>query len=450
MENLERFIRSDKTKLSNKAYFQSALIEGKRVGLLNDNDIEQIQLDCLELLSQKIEKEISDYSSSVSEHVAQNLLASILYTIGLALKEESDSDSAIISLREKSIVSLYQKGRLKIDIILNEIKKQYCKIKDLRCSFHNTFYDFAINKQFTLFLTKYNPDLSAHDAEFIPEYPVECPRNDLIGVEYVKAYADALYIENWFCRQFSKEEFSNLLTRFEELTADIQCNIYHYTLRLAIANLLINKNFYRLQFTENDFEDLKNILDHHSKTEIEKLLLQSFKEYIKENNIEPIYARYICRSLYMISTEIYTHAKNNSLKKIYIPKKQENPRLQLYINEDISNSKYCNILREISQEDIKKQIQLITKYATSPTVLIELISDLFYTPQDIVNVLNALDDLSLSILFKFCETEQDINFYSDNKHKNFYNALEKALSAMDVSRRNKIQKLAENIDFFYS
>ena len=449
MADLERFIHSDATKLSNKAYFQSLVTEGKRVGLLTDDNIEQIQIDCLELMSKIIEKEISDHSSSVREEVAQSLLASILYTIGLALKQERDSDNAILALRKKSVKSLFKKGREQIDVILNEIKTQHCKIQALRCNFNNSFYEFAINRQLTSFLTKYNPDWSAHNADFLPEYQVECPCNDLVGVEYVKAYADALCIENWFCRQFSKEEFSTLLLRYEELTSDNQCNIFHYTLRLAIANLLTNHKLYRLKFTENDFIHFKKILNNLSTIEIKKLFFQAFNEYSKVNFIEPVYAHYICRSLNMIANEISTHMNNDSLKNVFFPHKQTNLKSHLFINEDISNSAYCDALETITKEDdISKQIQLIKQYATSPAVFIELLSDLLYTPEEIIKLLTALDDLSLAIMLKFCKTEQELDIYGNSKYQNFYCAIEKMLSGFETSRRNKIEKMAENIDFY--
>ena len=450
MEGLKKFIRSDARRLSNKTYFQSLVLEGARVGILTENDVEQIQLGCLGLLSEKIEKEIVDYSSSIREDVAQNLLASIFYTIGLALKQESNLDNAIILLREKSIQSLFQIGRSQIAVILSEIKTQYCKIQDLRCGFDNSFYDYAINTQPASFLTKYNPDWSAHDAAFIPEYPVECPRIDLIGVEYVKAYVDALYVENWFCSQFSREEFSSLLFRYEELKEDVQCNIYHHPLLLAIANLIVNHDLYRLRFAENDFISLQNILYNLNSSEIKRLLIKSFEKHIQKNYIEPICAQYIKRSLQIIANEISIHIETNTLKNIFIPNKPKDSMFNVIINGDISNSVYCDILQKLTlEEDISKQIQLIKTHAMSPTIFIELISDLLYTTEETIKVLTALDDLSLSIIVKFCKTEQTFDSYSNEKYQNFYDALEKMLSMLDASHLIKIERIVDNINLEY-
>lgn len=451
MGSLQKIIRSDAGRLSNKAYFQSLVLEGKRVGLLTESDVEKIQLACLELLSEKIEQETVDYSSSVREEVAQNLLASICYTIGLALKQEANSDNAIISLREKSIQSLFQIGRLQIDAILCEIKTQYCKIQSLRCGFDNSFYDYAINKQPVSFLKKYNPDLSAHEAAFIPEYPVECPCNDLIGIEYVKAYADALYVENWFCSHFSQEEFSSLLLRYEELKEDTQCNIYHYTLLLALANLMVNHNLYRLQFTENDFVFLQSVLCNLSATEIDGLLLQSFEKYIQGKDFDPICVKYIKRSIQIIANEISIHIEANTLKNMFFSNKPKDSMFNVTINEDIGNSAYCDILQKIKlEQDISKQIELIKTYATSPSIFIELILDLWYTTKEIIKVLTALDDLSLSIIIKFCKIEQAFDYSCNNeKYQNFYDALEKMLSMLEAAHRIKIEKIVDNIQLVY-
>ena len=114
----------DRMQLSEENYFQSLLEQAHRKGLVGDGDIERIQYDCLKLLARKVERYNSGDSSSIRVEKAQDIMASLLFTLGLWLKTYPNPDDAITVLQSEPIDEIYQKGRKRI-----ALSQSYPKIK---------------------------------------------------------------------------------------------------------------------------------------------------------------------------------------------------------------------------------------------------------------------------------------------------------------------------------
>ena len=118
---------------------------GLRTNIYSDNDIARIQLGCLELLEQKLIQYFGDHSSSVREEEAQQLMTSITYTIGLALKTEHDTDKAAEFLKQTDMSALYVLGQKQISSMLQKLQAMQATLKTTRISFDNSFYQETID-----------------------------------------------------------------------------------------------------------------------------------------------------------------------------------------------------------------------------------------------------------------------------------------------------------------
>lgn len=100
MGNIEKQCIINSNKLSSEFYFNSILQEAYICGLLNDSDLENIQLQCINLLAYKSDRYNMGESSSIRVETAESIMKSNLYSIGLYLKSLSDPDQAAVELKK--------------------------------------------------------------------------------------------------------------------------------------------------------------------------------------------------------------------------------------------------------------------------------------------------------------------------------------------------------------
>jgi hypothetical protein len=112
MVNIKNRHIIDSNNLNEESYFISILQEAYACGLLYDSDIENIQLQCIDFLAYKSENYNGGESSSIRVEVAENIMKSNLYTIGLYLKSLPDADSAVSELKSTRIDEIYKKGEI--------------------------------------------------------------------------------------------------------------------------------------------------------------------------------------------------------------------------------------------------------------------------------------------------------------------------------------------------
>lgn len=125
-------------------YFKTLLEEGYNKQLISDKDIINLQMQLLKLLDEKVYRHSGIDSGSIRTEIMEEILKSNIYTIGLYLKTVKNPDEAIKKLKEQELNILYQKGRKKIDRILDIIRVMYIKVKQNKINIQNYTYDDTI------------------------------------------------------------------------------------------------------------------------------------------------------------------------------------------------------------------------------------------------------------------------------------------------------------------
>ena len=108
--SIKKQTRIDVDKLSGEFYFQSLLQEAYVKGALSPKESERIQLECLKLLADCTERFTRGKSSSVRVEIAQGIMASNLFTIGIYFKSLPDVDAALFQIENEPLEKLYEYG----------------------------------------------------------------------------------------------------------------------------------------------------------------------------------------------------------------------------------------------------------------------------------------------------------------------------------------------------
>jgi hypothetical protein len=100
MESIERISTIDKSILSGEHYFQSLLEQAYALGMLSDTDLKNVKFGCLSVLARQTEGYNGGKSSSIRVENAENILTSIMFTMGVWLKTFHCPDDAVVVIKE--------------------------------------------------------------------------------------------------------------------------------------------------------------------------------------------------------------------------------------------------------------------------------------------------------------------------------------------------------------
>lgn len=142
MTDLTRIHRIDQTALSGTDYVSSLLTQGRLCGLLSGSDIAHIQSECLALLAELAEKWNRGKSSSIRLENAQELLCSILYTVGIALKALPSPEDAVGALKQEPLGHLFQTG---LKRIRRKVQTARLMHRQLLCGLDENYRQLLLN-----------------------------------------------------------------------------------------------------------------------------------------------------------------------------------------------------------------------------------------------------------------------------------------------------------------
>ncbi len=258
MANIEKQQVINPNNLNSKFYFISILKEACACKLLSEFDIEKVQMQCLEFLAYKSGRYSGGKSSSIKVEIAENIMNSNLYTMGLYLKSLPDADCAADELKTTAVPEMYQKGRKIIDIKFQAAKHIYKlarqnRINTLNYTYNATLEDSGIG----IFFNAYNPDYEAHEIPASIDYQLCNPVNDLVGVEFIQKYLENLYLENQFCANFAAENIHYLLCGYDQGYQDLLLNIFEQVLTETLGCWLVQRNIKDLAISVDEIQQLQ-------------------------------------------------------------------------------------------------------------------------------------------------------------------------------------------------
>ena len=428
--NIEKQI-IDSNKLSGESYFTSILQEAYTYGLLNDFDIENIQLQCIEFLAYKSRRYNGGDSSSIRVETAESIMKSNLYTMGLFLKTFPDADYAVSKLKTTMVPELYKKGRELIKEKVHITENIYKIAKSNKIITSNYTYNVTLSdKGVGIFFRLYSPDYAAHEIPASIDYQLCNPVTDLTGIEFIQKYLENLFLENEFCNYFEPRVMHHLLYGYDNGYHDLLINIFEQVITAALGCALSNRSVKKLDISKEEIQLLNSELTRHDDYAIALTIYKANEKILQELNITstPL-QRYIAMSLPRITSNIVQAVKTNTLDKTFI----------LPINPDLTPKIEFLSDVKMDDEDYRKLIDelLICRYSSDKLELIKekvksfgdiehVLFDAMLNEGEVTSVLGVLGNTEIAVLIKkhpyksdiqavdLSESEQALRSYLEN------------------------------------
>ena len=135
-------------------------------------------------------------SGSVRRETAARLSESILFTLGVRLRELPQPLDALAWLANGSVEDCWREGRARVDAAVRAAELFYrCALPKMpplgnHC-FQSTFRDGI-----EAFFREYNPEYAAHERVITADYPVLYPPDGFRGIDFLRRYLDRWQREN--------------------------------------------------------------------------------------------------------------------------------------------------------------------------------------------------------------------------------------------------------------
>ena len=284
MNEVEKVSQIKRENLDEKNYLKSLIEEGYKKGILDENDILNINIEIYLLLDERVYRYNGIESSSIRKEVLEEIQISNLYTIGIYLKTFQNPDDALKVLKEVGIKEAFEKGRERMNRLLKVIKTMHIRVKNNKLNVKNDTYDETILYGITGFLKIYNPDYEAHNMKITADYPLY---NNLIGqlegVEFILEYLKSIYLENEFCNMFTEEKIKQLLYSFSNNYKELIINIFEIVFLEVIACKLVGRNTTDLIISKSELEQIYLIF--------ERLVFFKYENCSISGKFRPVYKR---------------------------------------------------------------------------------------------------------------------------------------------------------------
>lgn len=451
MNEIECISVIERSKLNQKIYFTSLLEEAYNAKLLSEDELEKIQLDCIDLLSYKAKRYTDNDSSSIRIELAENIMASNLYTIGLFLKTFPIVDDAVKAMTATSMLDLYLSGRKIIDSMINSTKRKHLLVIKNILDNDNHFYKPTVVAGIKGFFKKYNANYGAHENIITADYPLYNQIENLSGIEFIQKYVESIYLENMFCQCFSSEAIHALLCGFDDRYQHLVFNIFDKVLTCAIGCTILNINPVQLSISTEQSTELQKFI--HSKTdeEISDIVTINSQKLLSELQItNKALKRYIDEALPKLITHICFMKKNNLLDKVFISPKypQNTAKLRFSASKKMDNYMYSEILDELMQCDlISEKVNIIKSSINSLIDLEDIIFDASLTDKEITAVLKTLKLPEITVLAKrhplYASTKAiDIT----ESEQTFRKCLDDYILSLSAEKQNKIKQTMDLLE----
>jgi hypothetical protein len=457
MADIDRLHLIDSHQLSGVNYFTSLLSAAYAAGLLFDADIEKLQIQCLELLGRQCENYSGGHSSSVRVEVAETIMKSNLYALGVYLKSLTDADLAASQLQTEEVAVMYQKGRKILAAKLNTARQIYGWIQNNKIDSPNEPYNTTIGSNgLGRFFKKYNPDYEATEITGSLDYPLGNPVADLTGIEYVQKYLESLYYENEFCQAFSAARIDRLLLGWAKDYQDLPINIFEKVLTSALGCVLAGKDPLNLNLSRNDQNALFALFTRVPVAEIaEEVELAADKLLQITGCKKPALRRYISKNLVQVGQNIIQAIKTDTLPLLFpalmvVEKPDPQPQVRFISAEKMADDQYRKLIAELLECRLASdKLALVQERVRTFGDLEDVLLDAGLTSEEIARVLGTLGDIEIAVLLKRhpAQDGQAPDQWPADQDAEFIlsSALQKHVGRLATNRQKQILDLVESL-----
>ncbi len=412
--DMERYSPVKKERLDPNHYTLSLLIEAERLDLMDQPTIDSIQKQLMVLLGELIIKYTKGESTSVKIETGQRIMLSILYCIDACTRSFNSPKDAINLLTLSSIKEIHQAGLEMVESCLRETEQSYKEIKNKKLDIPVEAYQTTIDQGLLDFFEKYDVFFSAHDTMASIDYPLLFDDMKKQGILYIKQYIRKLELETQFCRFFTLEKISKLLSNYGRVYGidyrEALINIFEIVLTNSIFSVMAGNKANELSITHLQMAHLQELFKDLDTTQCVSIIGETVEALIEKLEIDQTELKKYMRDFTAVLMPRFVCAvENNTLANVIIMDREENLQVDIIFNEGdrLDNDSFCSLVEEIMEH-------------TDPVEKAEIISGGIQTLGDFIDVLEAnclfgedfravyhtLGDLELSVLARIVYMEE--------------------------------------------
>ncbi|MEW9124302.1 MAG: DUF6179 domain-containing protein [Thermotaleaceae bacterium] len=447
MTNIDRIYLIDRSTLSGKNYFVSLIKQGLFYELLSDTDIERIQVESLTLLVKQTELFNNGASSSIRIEKAQDLLSSILYTVGVQLKSYASPEDAIDALKTENLDRLFYLGLKKINRKIMIAKQAHLRLKKCLFKTQNVFYRLTAVDAINGFFKLYNPKFSAQEIHITADYPTFNIVYDLDGIEFIEGYLKNLTHENSFCLYFSENAVHHLLCGLDENYQKVLMNIYEPVLITSLGCILTYHAGRDLNLNSDDIDTLADLFSGKDTDEVEQLIKNALDKLIAELDCSFDLRDYLKNSIDKIVVSIKNAAHHNCLDKVFLIPfyPEDNQKIVLSYGERMDDKSYTAILNDLLQcNSANGKAEIICNKISSFGDLLEILRDADLVQDELINIFQKIPSVVIAALNKRYPNE---DFLYDESELKIHYALQTFKKLLPEEIRLQLEEAAKVIHF---
>ena len=400
---LSRASQIKRETLSERDYFLSLVMAACDSGAMTEAEFSDLQVAAVERVAALARVPTGGESSSVRTEVAETLMGSVLYTVGIALKACETPDDAVRLLKLRKFDDIFFEGQKRIKLKMAVIQKIGEFLKTARIPTHAVYYRYTAEKLCPLFLRKYGWQLSAQNEDILPDYPLLVPPTGLAGVEYVQKYFEGIYKETQFLQRFPAAAIERILKASDPLYVDSPDNIMRPVLLSALGSVLCGVPARSLRGGDN-IAALSALFADADTEKLHALLRKAAERMTDELSItSPSLVSYFFDSLSALAPVVMTAARRGGLDRLFVSAVEtEDPdRKAFRFGRRMDDDAYSAVLYEVENaEDAEARLAVVRKKLHSLYDLEDIMRDYPFTDSDIRALLSPLRPNELAFLLK--------------------------------------------------
>ncbi|WP_238881693.1 DUF6179 domain-containing protein [Clostridium sp. YIM B02551] len=436
--------------LDDEHYLQSLLHVLYTKELLSMKEIENIQSQLFSILTETLGYYTRNESYSVRVEVADKIMLSIYYTIGLFIKNNSSIKGSKTLINEKGMKHLFTEGEKLIRLKYEECNSLLKLIQETKLNTNNYAYNDTIDYGLPLFFDEYDIRFASHEAAGSIDYPLANDEMKLVGIEYMEDYLNKINMENEFCSNFDIIEIEALLKGFHKNSYHMLINIFQLVLVNYLGVILIGKKEKSLDITRNDREYIKESVKHLSKNDFIELVIEAKDKIIKELSIvNKSLIDYITESILKVIPEIENGLKTDTLENIFItPDKSQDEVIRYEDGESVENDIFKSITEEIRDCNIvEDKIKIIREEFHSLKDLVDVLGADCIFGDEFTHVFEALDDFEIALLLKNTPQGEFMDIdYGTESEREWHEKLKIYIDSFDEDRKMEIIRISQGVE----
>lgn len=436
--------------LSKEHYFQSLLQVLYSNNFINHKEMENIQLQILDILKETVNYYTKAESYSVKEEVAEQLMLSIYYTIGIFLKDRPTIKERITLIKENPIKYLFSEGEKILKAKVEESKALLKLGQKNKLKTDNYAYVDTMNYGIPLFFKDYDIRFASHETPGSIDYPLAIDEMDLVGIEYIYEYLKKINFENKFCSYFDIQEIEALLNGFDKNCNHMLINIFELVFTNYLGRMLLGRAGMHLEITELDRYYLKSKIEKLKHEGLYMLISEEVEGMCNDFSIEDAYfISYLNKTGTKIISEIKESIDINKLTNTFITLNNSKDNLVKYEDgEAMDDSKFRIITEEIRTcRSVENKMKIIREEIHSLEDLVDVLGSDCIFDDEFIDVFKALDDFEIALLLKYIPNDSTVDSdYGIEGEKEWHGKLRNYLNDLEEVKKEEIIQISKGID----